>query len=84
MQYLSSTGELVTSGLVECIIGANAKEVGLTLDEINVAIAKVTFNWEFLSHAEQMSSDGGRVGRSRRGRRQADAEDMMTEILDGR
>jgi len=55
VQYLSSTGELVTSGLVDCTIGANAKRVVLTLDEVNPAVAKATLDWQFLCHFERQS-----------------------------
>ena len=53
MQYLSSTGELVTPGLVDCTVGANAEGVVLSLDEVNRAVAKATLDWQWLRHFER-------------------------------
>ena len=39
VQYLSSTGELGTSGLVDCTVGAMAEGVVLTLDKVKAAVA---------------------------------------------
>ena len=50
VQYLSSTRELVTFGLVDSSVGANANGVVLTLDEVNLAVVKVTLNWQMLCH----------------------------------
>ena len=53
VQYLSSTGELVTSGLVDCTIGAMSKGIVLTLDEVKAAVAKVTLDLPLLGHFER-------------------------------
>ena len=62
VQYLSSTGELVTSGLVDCTVGANAEGVVLTLDEMNPAVAKATLDWQLLCHFESENK-----GKTKRG-----------------
>ena len=58
VQYLSSTGELVTSGLVDCTVGANAEGVVLTLDEVNPAVAKATLDWQPLLRHCSTGRDG--------------------------
>ena len=58
VQYLSSTGELVTSGLVDCTVGANAEGVVLTLDEVKAAVAKATLDWQLLRHFEREGEAG--------------------------
>ena len=50
VQNLGGTGKLVALGLVNSAIGANAKTVGLTLDELNTAVAEITLNAQLLSH----------------------------------
>ena len=50
VQNLGGTGELVALGLVDSAIGANAEAVGLTLDELNTAVAETTLNAQLLSH----------------------------------
>ena len=50
VQNLGGTGELVALGLVDSTIGANAKAVGFTLDELNTEVAKTTLNAQLLSH----------------------------------
>ena len=63
VQHLSSTGELVTSGLVDCTVGANAEGVVLTLDEVKAAVAKATLDWQLLRHFEWESRrKEGRAG----------------------
>ena len=59
VQNLGGTGELVALGLVDSAIGANAEAVGLTLDELNTAVAETTLNAQLLSH-------GWERGRGRR------------------
>ena len=50
VQNLDGTGELVALGLVDSTIGANAEAVGLTLDELKIAVAETTLNAQLLSH----------------------------------
>ena len=50
VQNLGSTGELVALGLVDSAIGAIAEAVGLTLDELNIAVAETTMNAQLLRH----------------------------------
>ena len=50
VQNLGGTGKLVALGLVNSAIGANAKTVGLTLNELNTAVAEITLNAQLLSH----------------------------------
>ena len=50
VQNLGGTRELVTLGLVDSAIGANAEAVGLTLDELNTSVAETTLNVQLLSH----------------------------------
>ena len=51
VQYLSSTGELVTSGFVDGTVGANTKGVGLIFSEVEPAVAKGTLDWQLLRHS---------------------------------
>ena len=59
MENLGGTGELVTLGLVDSAIGTNAEAVGLTLDELNTAIAETTLNVQLLSHGCTEAVRGG-------------------------
>ena len=73
VQNLGGTGELVALGLVDSTIGANAEAVGLTLDELNTAVAKTSLNAQLLSH-------GWESGQGRRLRKDGSSTSWWGEI----
>ena len=62
VQNLGGTGKLVALGLVDSAIGAIAEVVGLTLDELNTAVAETTMNAQLLRHGCTEAVCGGWSG----------------------
>ena len=62
VQNLGGTGELVALGLVDSAIGPIAEAVGLTLDELNTAVAETTMNAQLLRHGCTEAVCGGWSG----------------------
>ena len=62
VQNLGGTGELVALGLVDSAIGAIAEVVGLTLDELNTAVAETRMNAQLLRHGCTEAVCGGWSG----------------------